>query len=459
GGIERNDENQQLKKELLESERKRIEAEDKLKQSGQETEDLLRSINGIYDSPELKQSDWFEMKNELEIVERGTEIQKEEIRQKKIKTCQKIISIFIGKENNEGKKLTIESGAIDALLHLLIEYPLDKITISHIWALYIFTYSSDEITLLLVSRNPFQSLLHLFDHPNMFVVNRAVVSIYNILISGSNTIVSSEPHPQFTVIQALDGIQNLYALFLKNVSQFSKNVSAESIAQLYKAMELPNEMKKEIINHLKSIFTRSEDDEKKDDEIRLRIINSGIVDALLHLFLTRDLNTITRAFSQAFFVLTYPLSNEITLSLFEIHPYPALIRLLNHSNKQIVDDLIASIYNIVIFGTDTPSISEKHPHFAEIQSCDGIRKLFDLFKRNDISKFNKDTTAECIGKLFRAQEIPDKQMRTKIIAHLKALLNSFDDWEKIIAKKALKGLSQNAVNRTEIEKDGFVIPQ
>ncbi|KAA6379436.1 MAG: hypothetical protein EZS28_025036 [Streblomastix strix] len=524
GGIERSDEIQQLKKELLESERKRIEAEDKLKQFGQETEDLLRSISGIYDKPEFKQSDWIEMKNELEIVEIGTEIQKEEKRQKKIKTCQKIVSIFIGKKNNEGKKLAIESGIIDALFHLLMTYPLGEIAISHIWALFIFTYSSNnEIKMLLISKNSYQALLRLFDHPNIFIVNRAVVSIYNILLAGSNTIASSEPHPHFATIQTFDGIQKLYVLFQMNTSQYSKNFAAICLGELFISKELPDNMKKEIISHLKAIFSRQEDDQKvsakdtlsqlaqnstnlaeimkdvdldqiannlrkklygneeqqkqikiqqdgdcwilasilsgrEDDELRLRIINSGIVDALLNIFLIRDLNTITHAFSQAFFVLTTKSNNEIDQSLYEKHPYPALIRLLNHQNIDIADDTITSIYNILILGTDTPSISEKHPHFTDIHSCDGIRKLFDLFKRNDITKRINNITSRCLGNLFRAQEIPDKQLRTEIIAHLKALLKDPDDWEKNAAKKAIKYLSQNDVNRTEIEKDGFVIP-
>ncbi|KAA6381976.1 MAG: hypothetical protein EZS28_022498 [Streblomastix strix] len=531
GGIERNDENQQLKKELLESERKRIEAEERnkifevqLKQSGQETEDLLRSINGIYNKPELKQSNWIEMKNELQLVEVGTEIQKDEIRQRKIKTCQKIVAVFIGKKNNEGKKLAIESGIIDALLNLLITYPLGEIAISHIWALQIFTYASNnEIKLLLISKNSFQALLHLFDHPNIFVVNRVIASIYNILLAGSNTTASSDHHPHFATIQALDGIQKLYALFQKNASQYSKNFAAECPGELFKSKELPDNMKREIISHFKAILIRSEDNEKdsakdalsqlaqnsanlaeimkdvdlnqiannlrkklygneeqqkqikiqqdgdcwilasilserKDDEIRLRIINSGIVDALLHIFLTRDLKIITHAFSQAFFVLITKSSDEFKQSLYEKHPYPALIRLLNHQNIDIADDSITSIFNIMILGTDTTSISEQHPHFVEIQSCDGIRKLFDLFKRNDITKHIKDTTSRCIGFLFRSQEIPDKQMQTEIIAHLKALLNDSDDWGKNAAKNAIKYLSQNAANRTEIEKDGFVIP-
>ncbi|KAA6370763.1 MAG: hypothetical protein EZS28_033711 [Streblomastix strix] len=525
GGIERKNEMKELEQKQIEEQRKRIEAEDKLKQYGQETEDLLRSINGIDNSKELKQSDWIEMKNELQLVERGTELLKEEIRQRKIKTCQKIISVFIGKKNNEGKKLAIESGIIDALLHLLMTYPLGEIAISHIWALYIFTYASNnEIKLLIISKNPFQALLRLFDHPNIFVVNRAVVSIYNILISGSNTTATSEPHPHFTTIQALDGIQKLFSLFQRNISQYSKNFAAESITDLFRAKELPNEMKREIINHFKAILIRSEDDEKinaknalcklaqnsanlaeimndvdldqvahtlrkkldgneeqqkqikiqqdgdcwilvsilsgrEDDELRLRIINSGIVDALLNIFLTRDLKTITHAFSQAFIILTYPLSNEIRQSLYEKHPYPALIKLLNHPNNKIADDTITSIYNIMILGTDSTSISEKHPHFAEIQSCDGIRKLFDLFKRNDITKRIKDRGALCIGNLFRSQEIADKQMKTDIIAHLKALLKDPNDWNKKSAKNALIYLAQNAANRTEIEKDGFIIPE
>ncbi|KAA6389971.1 MAG: hypothetical protein EZS28_014502 [Streblomastix strix] len=524
GGIERNEEIKELKKELLESERKRIEVEDKLKQSGQETEDLLRQINGIDKIQELKQSDWIEMKNELEIVESGTEIQKEEIRQRKIKTSQKIISIFIGKKNIEGMKLAIEFGVFDVLFHLLITYPLEQITISHIWAFYIFTYSSVEIKLLLISKNPFQALFRLFDHPNIFVVNRAIVSIHNILLTGLNTTATSDPHPYFATIQAFDGIQKLYVLFHKNVSQYSKKFSAECIYRLFRAKELPNQMKREIINHFKAILIRSEDDEKifakealsqlaqnsanlaeimkdvdldqiannlrkklygneeqqrqikiqqdgdcwilasilsgrEDDELKLRIINSGIVDALLNILLKRDLKTITQGLSQAFFVLTTKSSDEIRLLLNEKHPYPSLIKLLNHPNNDIIDDSISSIYNIMILGTDTTSISEKHPHFTDIHSCDGFRKLFDLFKRNNITKHIKDTTAECIGNLFRAQEIPNKEMKTEIIAHLKALLKDPDDWEKNAAKDALQGLSQNAANRTEIEKDGFAIPE
>ncbi|KAA6361123.1 MAG: hypothetical protein EZS28_043350, partial [Streblomastix strix] len=388
------------------------------------------------------------MKNELEIVERGTELQKDEIRQKKIKICQKIISIFIGKENNEGKKLAIESGIIDALLHLHITYQLDKITISHIWALYIFTNSSDKIAQLLVSKNPFQALFRLFDHPNIFVVNRAVASIYNILIAGSNTTATSEPHPHFATVQAFDGIQKLSKddekVFAKNaLSQLAQN--SANLAEIMKDVDLDqiaNNLQKKLDGNeeqQKQIQIQQDGDcwilasilsEREDDELRLRIINSGIVDALLNIFLTRDLNTITRAFSQAFFVLTTNSSDEIDQSLYEKHPYPALIRLLNHPNNDITDDTISSIYNIMILGTDTTSISEKHPHFAEIQSCDGIRKFFDLFKRNDITKRIKNITSRCLGNLFRAQEIPDKQLRTEIIAHLKALLKDPDDWEK-----------------------------
>ncbi|KAA6399980.1 MAG: hypothetical protein EZS28_004489 [Streblomastix strix] len=523
--IEINEQIKEMEFKLIEEQKKRIDAENKFKQFGQETEDQLRSINVIYDKPELKQYDWIEMKNGLEIVESGTEIQKEEIRKKKIETCQKIVAVFIGKKNNEGKKLAIESGIIDSLLHLLMTIPLENITLSHIYSLFIFTYkSNDEIELLLISKNPYQSLLRLFEHPNIFIVNRAVASIFNILNTGSNITAASQLHPHFADFQSCDGINKLFSLFKRNdITKYTKDTTARCIGHLFRAQEIPDkEMKTEISAHLKALLKDPDDWTKnsakiaikylaqnadnreeimkdinldqiannlkkkldgneeqqkqikiqqdgdcwilagiqsgrKDDELRRRIINSGIVDALINIFLTRDLNMITRAFSQLFNVLTNT-NNEIKQSIYEKHPYPALIRLLNHPNIDVIDDSITSIYNIIITRTYTTSESEQYPHFTDMQPCDGIRMLFDLFKRNDITKRIKNITSRCLGNLFRAQQIPDKEMKTKIIAHLKALLKDPDDWEKYAAKNALKYLAQNAVNLAEIEKDGFVIP-
>ncbi|KAA6373503.1 MAG: hypothetical protein EZS28_030971, partial [Streblomastix strix] len=199
-------------------------------------------------------------------------------------------------------------------------------------------------------------------------------------------------------------------------------------------------------------------DGKKDNEGRLDIINSGIYEALINIFLSRPLDLITKPYMQLFFVLTHPSSDEIKLLIFSKHPYPSLIRLLDHQIIDIVDDVIVSIFNILNGGSNsTPSYST-HPHFDAISDYDGINQIFRVFKRNDILKHSKDKAAECIGHLFRAREITNSEMREKIITYLKQIIDKKDKEQMNHAIKALKRLALNAVNRTEIEKDGFAIP-
>ncbi|KAA6357618.1 MAG: hypothetical protein EZS28_046855 [Streblomastix strix] len=197
---------------------------------------------------------------------------------------------------------------------------------------------------------------------------------------------------------------------------------------------------------------------KEDDEGRLNIINLGIVEALIYIFLSRSLDLITNPFSELFLKITTPSSDEIILQLFSKNPYPSLIRLLNHQDINIVDDAIISISNILIAGQNTTPSYSLHPHFDTISQCDGINQIFRIFKRNDIGKHSKRIAAECISFLFRAREISNSEMKKEIIAYLKQIITKKDKEEMNRAIRALKRLALNAANRTEIEKDGFAIP-
>ncbi|KAA6385054.1 MAG: hypothetical protein EZS28_019418, partial [Streblomastix strix] len=81
-----------------------------------------------------------------------------------------------------------------------------------------------------------------------------------------------------------------------NLAEIMKDVDLDQIANnLRKKLDGNQEEQKQIKIQqdgdcwiLASILSGRE-----DDELRLRIINSGIVDALLNIFLTRDLKTIT----------------------------------------------------------------------------------------------------------------------------------------------------------------------
>lgn len=76
-------------------------------------------------------------------------------------------------------------------------------------------------------------------------------------------------------------------------------------------------------------------------------------------------------------------------------------------------------------------ISSPHPHFEAFDEDRGIEKLYSIFKRTDLDKEFKDNVAIIIAQVFKAKEIPNnKLMRTKIISHLKTLIDDPDDWTK-----------------------------
>ncbi|KAA6396658.1 MAG: hypothetical protein EZS28_007814 [Streblomastix strix] len=204
------------------------------------------------------------------------------------------------------------------------------------------------------------------------------------------------------------------------------------------------------------LITRIKD--QIDEEGKLDIIKSGIVEILIQTFQSRPFDLITKPYSSLFYVLTYPSSNEVNLQLYNIHPYPSLIRLLNHENTNVVNDAIISIFNILASGSYVTLSKSLHPHFDSISDCDGINQIYKIFKRKDIQKDIKDTIAELFGHLYRAREITNIKIRKDIIAHLKSLIMKKDKDEMTHSIHALKRLAPNVVNRTEIEKDGFVIP-
>ncbi|KAA6377956.1 MAG: putative CAMK family protein kinase, partial [Streblomastix strix] len=193
---------------------------------------------------------------------------------------------------------------------------------------------------------------------------------------------------------------------------------------------------------------------KEDDEFRGLTLEIGVVDALLHIFLTRRLETITPEYINAFLWLTLT-NNEIRQLIYLKNPYPALIRLFEHPNEYVVGNAIASIFNIQLCGFNTTSATEQHPHYEAIAANQGIEKIFNLFQHN-VSKYNKDCAAICLGHLFKCREITNELMRREIINHLITLLTDVDSWTKKAAKVALNQLSRNKNNLTEILRTNFL---
>ncbi|KAA6371361.1 MAG: hypothetical protein EZS28_033112 [Streblomastix strix] len=176
------------------------------------------------------------------------------------------------------------------------------------------------------------------------------------------------------------------------------------------------------------------------------------------MFETRDLKLITHTNSEAFLKLTLTNTDNLTLIL-KANPYPGLLKLLKHQNQEVISDSITSIINILSIKSNSSSITQTHPQFDQISECGGIEKIFSVLQlQGKEMKQNRNKAALCLGLIFQAKEISNPNMKM-IITHIKSLINDSDVWTKNTAKKVLNGLALNAVNKAEIEKGGFKIPQ
>ncbi|KAA6364697.1 MAG: hypothetical protein EZS28_039776 [Streblomastix strix] len=196
----------------------------------------------------------------------------------------------------------------------------------------------------------------------------------------------------------------------------------------------------------------------KDDEGRRCCIKAGIVKALVNIFLKQDSSYIKVQHAQAFNVLTYPTSNDVGLLIYSQFPFAGLLNLLDHTNKDVFEYAIISIWNIILAGTSTTPDSTQHPHFDTLATHEGIEKLYQFSNSWRTDDHYKNMAIVCIGNLYRAKMIEQADMRKEVIDRLKKLVNGSREWAKGESRHALRYLAQNLVNKAERIKGGFVIP-
>ncbi|KAA6392448.1 MAG: hypothetical protein EZS28_012023 [Streblomastix strix] len=169
-----------------------------------------------------------------------------------------------------------------------------------------------------------------------------------------------------------------------------------------------------------------------------QLINVGVADALIQIFKTQQLNSITGAHIDAFYYLVKSNDNDLIETLVTKQPLKGLIRLLDHSEAR----------------PSQPLNKSQNP----ILNISQIEKIFALFNRK-LSADTTNTSALCLSLLFNAKEIANQNLKSQIITHLKSLVNDKDRWMKNAVRKMLRELALNEVYKAEIEKDGFVIPK
>ncbi|KAA6362765.1 MAG: hypothetical protein EZS28_041708 [Streblomastix strix] len=147
----------------------------------------------------------------------------------------------------------------------------DQINDAHMDAYVNITYPyTPLISQLLYEQKPFQSLLRVLDHNDSDVVGNAIGSIDNILygiVMESNRVCV---HPYYTDLALLGGIEEIYSLFKRNTSEFSKSTSAITIGVAFRNREITDySMKVEIVGHLKQIINHRREDMRREVKFAL----------------------------------------------------------------------------------------------------------------------------------------------------------------------------------------------
>ncbi|KAA6401905.1 MAG: hypothetical protein EZS28_002572, partial [Streblomastix strix] len=418
--------------------------------------------------------------------------QRQKILQQQYEKSNLLCGMLQGRKDNELRQQLINSGLVESLFYIFLTRDLESISITFPNLFFnLLVPSSDEIVLQIYSKKPYLHLIRLTTHFDNEIVLLALYSIQNILLSGSKSATFHSMHPHFETIQLHDGVEILYKLFLKtDTNKKIKDTSALCISSIFRTGIIPDQaFRSEIITHLISLLEdpdewlriKASNDlgllaqnsgnridimkdvnysqmaeilrkpiiDKSDDEIRNEIIKSGIVDSLFFIFETRDLSSISFPFVDVIQQLSY-CSNEIDLLIYSKKPYTHLLRLLNHSDFQIIQASILLIYNYLLLRTDSQPSKSHHQHYKEIQAYSGVDKLYTLFKRTDLNKKIIDKAAICLGELYNISALP-KSMRIEILNYLKTLIEDSDKQTKTISRNVLENLAQNSESmRTEI---------
>ncbi|KAA6310829.1 MAG: hypothetical protein EZS28_056237, partial [Streblomastix strix] len=120
-----------------------------------------------------------------------------------------------------------------------------------------------------------------------------------------------------------------------------------------------------------------------------------------------------------------------------------LFRMLDIKSSDIILNTIMSISSIVRGGLDTTDISKPHPHYETIEQCNGLTKIFQVFRQSK-DKNTKDMAAICFGRIHRQRLIKDVNQKVEIIQYLKSIMCDPDDWTKGESINALSFLALNS---------------
>ncbi|KAA6392060.1 MAG: hypothetical protein EZS28_012410 [Streblomastix strix] len=197
---------------------------------------------------------------------------------------------------------------------------------------------------------------------------------------------------------------------------------------------------------------------KKDIECRNQAFESGVTAALINFLTTQPFQSINQSHIWTIYEL---INGEVPFlpQIYDLKPFQVLFRLLDHPDVSIVYRAVLTMQNLLSSAEQiTTSDSTQHPLLQDVVSCDGINKIYSLYKKK-VNDRMTNATAYNLALLLIAGDNQYAAIQNDLIAYLKSDINNTASTSKDNSIKALKFLARNEAIREEIEKDGFKIPE
>ncbi|KAA6389219.1 MAG: hypothetical protein EZS28_015251 [Streblomastix strix] len=433
----------------------------------------------------------------------GSETEKKIILDQQENVCQKIIMKYKDKKDDDGRQNAIETGVTDELSTIFESRDLTSISLPFIEAFFCISFPGDKVDfrpIIYKRKNSYPGLLRLLDHKNSDMVLHDITTIVSILNGGIGSTKETEQNPHFQSVEECGGIQKLFTLFQKTSDKVIKDKIAVSFGRLFKAhadewarsnsiltinylaqnednyteimkefdpltviqdLRLPiigNEEERIQIQHKKNLdcvhllilLVKAE-----DNNLLERLIEAGIIEALLYYFETQDLNMISGSPVKIFKQLQSSALTQIEQLKKEKKYYPNILRLLRSSDSEVLSEAYNFVANDFAEGADQAQDAIPNPLFDEISKCGGIEIIFDLFQRN-LSQDSREKAASLLVMLFVNQEFSSELMRKEIINYfINPLINSNND-EQEFESWCQEQFAKVVGNHAEILKDDFI---
>ncbi|KAA6397324.1 MAG: hypothetical protein EZS28_007153 [Streblomastix strix] len=230
---------------------------------------------------------------------------------------------------------------------------------------------------------------------------------------------TQNPYYREVAYQTLQGLSKN----ADNFKEIMRDVDFDDIADDMNILQVGTEVQINKINSLQikhCLLLSVILERRKATEMRQNIIDSGIVNALLRILDAQPIDSIASEHVHALLNMIVYSNDLLMKQIYEMNALPILLKFVNHTELSILQDSTYSLIQMLLIGARSDNVNKLHQYFTSLQENGSIAQLIEMFKTSQ-NEFVKETSAVCLGILFKDQKIPNASLREKIVKTLKKI--------------------------------------